>query len=524
MEPLQRRQPEDTLTTAEASGGATTAERLGQPDHGLGRSLPAPPHQLDTRDSWLSRRVSGPAARRSRGAVRRRLLALADWIAAAAAIALVYLIDSELSAEVAAYGIVFAPIWVLIGKLHGLYDNDHRRVRHSTYDEVPGILSTSLFSTLALTGLMSLTPGADIQAAEAVQVALIAFAADLALRGLVRSAWAASTRAEIGVVIGSGPLADTIVRRLGQHPEARIKVAGFLSATFGDEDNPLARGDLPFFGAATELEEIAAKRGVERVIIADEQIGSAEIRGVIEACHRSGLALTMIPPNPEILGPGIELNRIAELPLLDFRISDPSRSTLAIKRCLDLVVSAVALLLAAPVFAVIALAIKLDSPGAVFFRQERAGKGGRPFTMVKFRSMVDGAESRLEEVVDLSALVEPAFKVRNDPRVTRVGRFLRRTSLDELPQLLNVLEGSMSLVGPRPEESTVVRLYDERQRVRLSAKPGLTGPMQVYGRGDLSFEERLAIERDYLESPSILTDLAIILRTPRAVIRGNGAY
>jgi lipopolysaccharide/colanic/teichoic acid biosynthesis glycosyltransferase len=197
---------------------------------------------------------------------------------------------------------------------------------------------------------------------------------------------------------------------------------------------------------------------------------------------------------------------------------------MAIKRVLDLLGSSLLLLLLAPVFALIALAIKIDSRGPVFFRQERVGQGGKPFTMVKFRSMDDGAETRLDEVVDLSNLAEPAFKVRNDPRVTRVGRFLRRTSLDELPQLINVLTGHMSLVGPRPEESAVVELYDERQRVRLAAKPGLTGPMQVYGRGDLSFEERLAIERDYLENPSILSDFAIILRTPRAVIRGDGAY
>jgi exopolysaccharide biosynthesis polyprenyl glycosylphosphotransferase len=225
-----------------------------------------------------------------------------------------------------------------------------------------------------------------------------------------------------------------------------------------------------------------------------------------------------------VLGPGIELNRIAELPLLDFRISDPSRSTMAIKRALDLTISSLSLLILAPLFALIAIAIKVDSRGPVFFRQERVGKGGKPFTIVKFRSMDDGAEARLDEVVDLSSLAEPAFKVRNDPRVTRVGRFLRRTSLDELPQLINVLTGHMSLVGPRPEESAVVELYDERQRVRLAAKPGLTGPMQVYGRGDLSFEERLAIERDYIENPSVLSDFAIILRTPRAVIRGDGAY
>jgi lipopolysaccharide/colanic/teichoic acid biosynthesis glycosyltransferase len=138
--------------------------------------------------------------------------------------------------------------------------------------------------------------------------------------------------------------------------------------------------------------------------------------------------------------------------------------------------------------------------------------------------MVADAEQRLGELVDLEKLEQPAFKIRDDPRVTRVGKPLRRFSLDELPQLWNVLRGEMSLVGPRPEEESVVALYDERQRGRLAIKPGVTGPMQVYGRSDLTFEERLAMERDYLDNLSIAGDLAILLRTPRAVVRGEGAH
>jgi lipopolysaccharide/colanic/teichoic acid biosynthesis glycosyltransferase len=144
--------------------------------------------------------------------------------------------------------------------------------------------------------------------------------------------------------------------------------------------------------------------------------------------------------------------------------------------------------------------------------------------MLKFRTMVSDAETRLGELVDLGKPDEPAFKIPNDPRVTRVGRHLRRLSLDELPQLLNIFLGQMSLVGPRPEEEAVVALYDERQRARLAVKPGLTGPMQIYGRGDLSFEERLALERDYLDNLSVTGDLAILMRTPLAIIRGDGAY
>ena len=500
---------------APATDPAPTGDAL------LGPSLPT---RRRTAEDWLSRHTSGADSLRTRGAVRRRLLALADWAAVVAALLTIYALEGTLDGTAVFYALICAPVWILVGKLHGLYDNDHRRVRHSTFDEVPEVISTSLFGTLALTGLLSLTPAPDLGAAAAIEIAVIAIGVDLVVRGLVRAAWAALTRAEIGMVVGSGDLATTIVRRLAQHPEARIDIAGFISSSPGNGETTLDDEGVSWFGPLPELEAIVDERRVERVIIADEGISAAETRQVVDTCHRAGLALTLVPSNPEVLGPGIELNRLAELPLLDFRVSDPSRSTMAMKRALDLVASCLALIVLAPLFAVIAALIKADSRGPVFFRQERVGKGGKPFTMVKFRSMVDGAEERLDEVVDLSRLAEPAFKVRNDPRVTRVGRLLRRTSLDELPQLFNVLTGSMSLVGPRPEESAVVELYDERQRVRLSAKPGLTGPMQVYGRGDLSFEERLAIERDYLENPSILVDLAIILRTPRAVIRGTGAY
>jgi exopolysaccharide biosynthesis polyprenyl glycosylphosphotransferase len=253
-------------------------------------------------------------------------------------------------------------------------------------------------------------------------------------------------------------------------------------------------------------------------------ISESATERLIQECKAAGLALTFLPQHYGLLGPGIELNRLAELPVLDFRFSDPPRSTIAIKRAMDVIVSALLLILLSPLLVLIALAILVDSGRPVLFRQGRAGEEGRPFNMLKFRTMVTDAEQRLPELVDIATLDQPAFKIRNDPRVTRIGRPLRRTSLDELPQLLNVLRGEMSLVGPRPEEEAIVALYDERQRGRLAVRPGITGPMQVYGRSDLTFEERLAMERDYLDNLSLLTDLAILMRTPRAMVRGDGAY
>ncbi len=191
---------------------------------------------------------------------------------------------------------------------------------------------------------------------------------------------------------------------------------------------------------------------------------------------------------------------------------------------LDIAGALVTLVLVALPMAIIALIIRMDSPGPALFRQTRIGQKGAPFRIFKFRTMVSNAEAVLPQLVDFDALTEPAFKIPNDPRVTRAGRFLRRWSLDELPQLFNVLAGEMSLVGPRPEEAAVVARYTDDQRRRLAVKPGMTGPMQVNGRGDLPFEDRLQLELEYIDRYSLRRDIVILLRTPPAVFSGRGAY
>jgi lipopolysaccharide/colanic/teichoic acid biosynthesis glycosyltransferase/GT2 family glycosyltransferase len=193
------------------------------------------------------------------------------------------------------------------------------------------------------------------------------------------------------------------------------------------------------------------------------------------------------------------------------------------KRGLDLTGALLGLLVTLLLGPWIALAIKLDSPGPILFQQERIGQAGRPFRMLKFRSMVAGAEEELERLVDLNHLAEPVFKLENDPRVTAVGHLLRRWSLDELPQFWNVLKGDMSLVGPRPEESRLVAAYNDWHRRRLTVKPGISGPMQVNGRGDLSLDARVRLEVAYIENYSLWTDLAILFHTIPSVLRGKGA-
>jgi lipopolysaccharide/colanic/teichoic acid biosynthesis glycosyltransferase len=195
-----------------------------------------------------------------------------------------------------------------------------------------------------------------------------------------------------------------------------------------------------------------------------------------------------------------------------------------VKRLMDLLGALGGILLFAPLMVVAAVLIKLDSPGPVLFIQERVGEKGRSFRILKLRTMVRNAEELLDGMLDLDQLDEPVFKIRDDPRVTHTGRFLRRWSIDELPQLFNVLRGDMSLVGPRPEEVRVVRHYDDWHRQRLLAKPGITGPVQISGRGDLSLEDRVRLEVDYTSHYTLRRDLEILLKTIPVVIRGDGSY
>ena len=235
------------------------------------------------------------------------------------------------------------------------------------------------------------------------------------------------------------------------------------------------------------------------------------------------MKLTIVPPTRGMFGTATHLTHIADLPLLDYNTWDISRTTLALKRVFDVVVALIGLILMLPLFVVLGLATLLDSGLPVFFRQTRGGERGRPFQMLKFRTMVRDAEARLPELVSFDELADPMFKLKADPRVTRVGRMLRRTSLDELPQLINVLRGDMSIVGPRPEQLDLVERYAPEHQFRLQVKPGITGPMQVYGRGELTFDERLAVEREYVENLSLARDLRIVLMTLPAVLGKRGA-
>lgn len=497
---------------------AQTSPVQGTPTEGPPQApRPAPRTDIASRLGLI-----GAEGSRRRGALLRRLLAAGDWGALIGALCVATATTSTTDVAVLFWAVMFSPAWILTIKFHGLYDNDHRRIRHSTLDEISRLISACVLGTLAIDGLLALGPTGPLSSQSAILVGVIGLLGCFVSRGVLRFLWHRLTGVAAGIVIGPAAAVAVVSRRVATHPEARLHLVGYLSQ--GSEGKTSTPDGLPWLGTVTEISRIATEYDVERVIVTEQEMSEPAAEHLIEECKEAGLGLTFLPQHFGLLGPGIELNRLAELPVLDFRFSDPPRSTLALKRVVDILVSATLLVLLSPLLLAISILILVDSGRPVFFRQRRAGIEGEPFTMVKFRTMVADAEERLGDLVDLEQLDEPAFKIADDPRVTRVGRRLRRFSLDELPQFLNVLKGEMSLVGPRPEEEAIVALYDERQRGRLAVKPGVTGPMQVYGRSDLTFEERLAMERDYLDNLSVLTDLEILLRTPAAIIRGNGAY
>ncbi|MGI5864879.1 MAG: sugar transferase [Myxococcales bacterium] len=321
------------------------------------------------------------------------------------------------------------------------------------------------------------------------------------------------------LLIGGGEVGPWVARRLQATPWG-MRLVGVVATDDGLEG-------FERLGWLKQVAELVRRHGIDQVIVALPAEQHALVEEVIMRLQAEPVRIHLVPDVLELTMIRATVEDFFGVPLVGLReppIDDAGRLA---KRLFDLVVGGVVTLCAAPVMGACALAIKLYDGGPVFFRQKRIGENGMPFDMLKFRSMVVDAEARLKALgIDRSKLDKdnPVFKLQKDPRVTPVGRFLRRWSLDELPQLLNVLKGDMSLVGPRPEEAKVVACYSSFHRKRLAVKPGITGPMQVNGRGDLPLKQRLNLELAYIEGWTLWMDLKILAKTIPVVISGKGAY
>jgi exopolysaccharide biosynthesis polyprenyl glycosylphosphotransferase len=457
--------------------------------------------------------------------VRRRLLFVADILCMLIAVGVMTLVEGTTDPV---WALITLPFWSVLAKFEGLYDGDHPKIWHRTSDEATAIFHWVTLSVAGSLFFLRALPDETITVEAAGAMYFTALVGAFVLRFAARALWRQLVDAERALVLGSGDLADAVTRKLVLEPGHHL-VLGEHSLVSASENGRGSRNGhavhLPLEELSREhLEQLVREAQVDRIILAARELDEATLSRVVSACRAAGVKLSVVPPMRAMLGTAVQLNHIAEMPVIEYGIWDTPASTVAFKRAIDIVVSAVCLVVTLPVMLVIAVVVRLGSPGPALFRQPRAGRDGKRFKMFKFRTMVRDAPERVSEVVPVDELTEPMYKLRRDPRVTRVGRFLRRTSLDELPQLFNVLLGHMSLVGPRPEELWLVERYSETERFRLRMRPGLTGPMQVHGRGQLTFQERLAVEREYVENYSIKKDIRIMLRTASAIFRADGAY
>ncbi len=320
----------------------------------------------------------------------------------------------------------------------------------------------------------------------------------------------------VGSVAEAGPFLETLRRRR----DWGMRVAGVIRP---DDEDATSVGGVKVLGTISQIGSVLERENVAQVFVTGRAWSTATLRSVADACEEVGVTFTM---DANFLGLSVaraEVHDYEGWNVLSFSSTPMNADALVVKRLMDLVGSAVALVLVSPVLALTALAIKLEDGGPVLFVQQRCGLYGRTFPMYKFRSMVLDAEAKKAELERLNEMSGPVFKMARDPRITRVGAFIRKTSIDELPQFWNVLRGEMRLVGPRPPIPSEVARYERWQMRRLSMKPGITCIWQVSGRNQVDFETWMKLDLQYIDNWSLFLDVKLLLRTVPAVLLGSGA-
>jgi exopolysaccharide biosynthesis polyprenyl glycosylphosphotransferase len=420
-------------------------------------------------------------------------------------------------------------LWPAAFALFGLYQ---RKIDLSVIDTWPKIVSAASLATMARLTVVLFVGGAlGIDDMNRFKVSVAAWAIAIVLIPIAR--WAvryAQRRARTQgfaekrtLIIGAGHVGTLLADKMLRRPALGLKPIGFLDP----DPLPLAAREpmgLPLYTDVGDLELILAEQNVTHVLVAFSAEGFMHVFDIIERCSNFGVEVSIVPRFFEIVASEPRADEIEGVPLMTLQRTRFSPGLTAAKRVIDLVLGSIAMLLALPIMAVVAVAIRMEDGKPVLYRQARLGKDGKPFTMYKFRSMVVCAEDKLDELVDLNEATGPIFKMNNDPRTTKVGRFIRRYSLDELPQVFNVLKGDMSLVGPRPPLPSEVEEYNAWECRRLGVTPGITGLWQVLGRSDLTFEEMVSLDLNYIWNWSPWLDIQIMTRTVGAVLHGRGAY
>jgi exopolysaccharide biosynthesis polyprenyl glycosylphosphotransferase len=441
--------------------------------------------------------------------LHRRLLGLFD--VAGASFVLLLVLGLTRADHAAIASVAGMALLAVLFKIAGLYDRDELRLVHSTLDELPLLLQVTGLFALCVTIVFSVVAGEPFSGWQIGALWIGSCGAILLGRTFARSLASRVSPSERCLVIGDGELALRIRERL-ESSAARATVVASL---------PLTGENLEAIDTPESLRHVVSELQVHRIILAPTTIDTSEVAELIRVAKAVGVRVSVLPRMFEAVGAAVEFDDVDGLTMLGVRRFGLVRSSRLLKRAFDIVAASIGMIVIAPVMAAIAVAIRIDSKGPVFFRQPRVGRDGHHFRIFKYRSMVVDAEKQKDRLIDLNEAGYGLFKITDDPRVTRVGAFLRRTSLDELPQLFNVLRGEMSLVGPRPlviDEDAMVMGLD---RSRLHLTPGMTGPWQVLGTR-VPMHEMVAIDYLYVSNWSLWLDLKVLLRTVRHVLRrGN---
>lgn len=324
------------------------------------------------------------------------------------------------------------------------------------------------------------------------------------------------------LLIGAGEMARTIMRTVVANPQLGYEIVGFV-----DDDDLKGKTDIgrfPALGAIDNLSDLLKENKIDEVIVTLPWQYHRKIMSITNISERANIRARIVPDIFQMTLSHMDVSQIAGIPLIGVKPYAPNQLDVIIKRAIDFLGALMGLIILSPLMGLIALSIKLESEGPAIFKQERVGKHGKRFGIYKFRSMVDDAEAQKADLERLNEADGPLFKIKDDPRRTRVGRLIRKLSLDELPQLYNVLRGDMSVVGPRPNIPSEVAQYQEWHKRRLEVVPGITGLWAISGRSELTFDEMILLDIYYIENWSLALDMKIALQTIPHIILGTGAY
>ena len=480
----------------------------------------------------LANRLSGEGSRtherlvanrpRNRDYVLRRLLLATDLtgVLLAMLISLALVSDRPTAVRITLILVPTLIVWALLFRSYGLYERQVRRTDVSILDDIGALFHAVVLGTLATWLYSKWTLGSDrLAMTELLAFAVMAIGLTSLLRSLMLRLHLRARGPEEIVLAATAETAERLSKIFTRHPEYGMQLRGAVLPS-AEPDQQLSSGLHPL---PKELERMIEDRDMDHLMVQPSpDMDIDEIVRLMRLCHRNLIRFSVLPTHRQTLNPGAEIDRIEGLGVLVYHPSMLSPSSRLLKRGVDIAISAAALVLLAPLLPLIALAIALDSRGAILFKQTRVGRYGRRFRLLKFRTMVQDADHMVDGLMAQSRDPD-CLSLAQDPRATRVGRFLRITSLDEIPQLWNVLIGDMSLVGPRPLPERDDRKIEGWSRHRLDLRPGLTGPWQVLGRNNIPFREMVDIDNDYAAGWSLWGDFRLILRTVPVVVFRRGS-